>query len=51
MVRISAAVLNTVRYSGYRCLTLTVHWVQAPAAATRTAARGPSSSKAIRFAA
>ena len=47
----SAAMLKTVRYSGYGCLTLNVHCVQTPATATSTAARGPSSSSAIRSAA
>src|SRR5258708_32776061 len=51
IVMASALVLNTVLYSGYRRFTLTVHCVHAPATATRTAGRGPSSSSAIRSAA
>src|SRR5258708_3840099 len=47
----SAAALNTVRYSGYGCLTLTVHWVMTPATAMTRASRGPSSSSAIKSAA
>src|SRR5687768_15307315 len=43
--------LNTVRYVGYRCRTFQVHWVNAPATATRTAYDGPSSSSVISFAA
>src|SRR3954454_11046200 len=51
MVTISAAMLNAVRYSGYRRLTLKVHCVHTPATATRSAGRIPSSSSAIRLAA
>ena len=51
IVTASAATLKIVRYHGYGRLILTVHCVQTPAAATRTAARGPSSSSVIRSAA
>src|SRR5260221_9909308 len=47
----SAAALNTVRYSGYGCLTLIVHCATTPATAITTACRGPSSSSDIRSAA
>ena len=47
----SAAALKTVRYSGYGCLTCTVHCAMTPAMAMTIARRGPSSRSAIRSAA
>ena len=47
----STATLNTVRYSGYRRLTLYVHCVQAPTTPITSAWPGPSRSSAIKFAA
>src|SRR5205823_13705233 len=51
MVIASAAMLNTVRYHGYGCLTLNVHWVHALAIAVSIAGCGPSSTSDIRSAA
>src|SRR5437762_210360 len=51
MVTAKTAMLNTVRYHGSDCLALTVHCVNAPAIATSSAGRGPSSSSAIKLAA
>src|SRR6185295_16060155 len=51
IVTASAAALNAVRYSGYGCLTLTVHCVHTPATPAITAYRGPRSSNAMTLAA
>src|SRR5262245_56417318 len=51
MVIASAAMLNTVRYTGYGCLMLSVHCASTPTTAMTTACRGPRSSNAIRSAA
>ena len=51
MAATPADMLKTVRYSGYGRFTWSVHCVQAPAIATRTAGRGPRRISAVRSAA
>src|SRR5438445_11858488 len=51
MVMASALTLNAVRYTGYCCLTLTVHWVTEPTTAMRSACFGRRRRSAIRYAA
>src|SRR5262245_18882971 len=51
IVSTTTEMLKTVRWSGYRCLTRTVHWAHTPAAAMSIACPGPSSKRDIRQAA